>query len=243
MARIGGSRFYVLTNRKNLDAFTRAGGKLDDLVMGVGILSGKPKYPPGHVGARSRDAKRERYRRAIGPGELQRRQMVRIYRRQVSQIKDKSLRKQRIKELRRAFKEQGLSSRGLARAVTRGTAVARVAGVLQGTTGAGLRSPYHVRAMKARGAATEHELEQVAQAMIRRGNFTRELKQFGQNNKNAVRQSFQATGHGDTGKLFRNIQYQIASKGLKKQWQAEQRALRAESRRLRAMKKAARRAR
>jgi len=229
--------FHVLTNRHKLDAFQAAGGKIDDLVMGVGVLTGKAKYPRGHVGSRSRGQDRTRYRRQISPEELERRQYIRAARRQVNTIKDKDFRKRRIKELRKVFKSAGFSTRGLARKVTAGTPVARVAGVLQGRTGAGLGSPYHVRALKSRAAATEHELEQVVQSMIRNGTYTKPLRQFGANTKRALRQSFQATGHGDTGRLLRNLQYQIASKSLKKRWQEEQRALRAESKRKKAMKK------
>jgi hypothetical protein len=220
------SRFYVLTNRRKLDAFLAAGNKLDDLAVSVGILSGKPKYPPGHVGRRSRE-KRTGWHHKIDQEELTRRAYIRQGRAQLSTIKDPIFKKQKLKELRAQLKEHHLSSRGLARAVTAGTAVARVAGVIQGRTGAGMHSSYHQEAKRQHKVKADVDLQNVMRAMLRGQPPAPHLQKFGRGYRDAIRAALAATRHTDTGKLYRNTQYEITSKSQAAAWKAKQKADRA----------------
>ena len=59
MATQSQRRKYVVTNRHKLDAFMRDGGKINDLSLLVGQVTGTPKYSKGHVGSKSRDRTRK----------------------------------------------------------------------------------------------------------------------------------------------------------------------------------------
>jgi hypothetical protein len=223
------ARSYVRTNRRRLDAFFKEGRKIDDLVLRVGQLTGKPKYPRGHVGSRSRGPKREPTAR-IDRLEAQRRKLIRAGRKRLQGIKDPQARKLETKRLRGLIRqfadEQGIkmSTRGLGRKITAGTPVARVAGVLAS------RSGYHIFAIQARRGQVVRELDSIRDALLGRGFVTSSLKRMGKNSKEAVRQRFRATRHTDTGRLMRNIQYEIVDQATKKRRQAEARAARAAAR-------------
>lgn len=202
------NRSHVVTNRRKLDAFLARGGKLEDLVLSVGQLSGKPKYPKGHVGRRSRDKSREATRK-ISPFEAERRRKIRAARAYLQSISDPAARKAETKRIRAEIKAEAkrlgtrISTKGLGRKVTAGTAVARVAGVLASESG------YHIFAMKERRGQVTRELDDLRAALLGRGSVSRALQRMGKNAKAAVRQRFVATRHVDTGRVLRNIQYQI----------------------------------
>jgi len=195
---------YVITERSKLDAFLRRCGRVDDMGMIVGQLSGKPKYPRGHVGRRSREPGR-RPTNTIKRAELDRRAQIRAARKTLEGL-DASSRRATIKELRAAFKMSGQSSRGLGRRRSAATPVARVAGVLAA------QDQYHLRAIDRRRVAMQKELDAVMAAMLGRGgSITDRIITVGRNSVAAIRRSFAATGHVDTGRLLRNINYEFFS--------------------------------
>lgn len=204
------AKSYVLTNRKKLDAFFRAGGKIDDIGMIVGQLSGKPKYPKGHVGSRSRDRTRTGMGAKKDPAEQQRMIQIRRAKKYLATL-GKDARKSELKRLRGELKQQGLSSRTLGRKKAGATAVARVAGVLAS------REQYHLRALKLGQAAITANLDKMRLTLLGRGSGTmaNSLVAMGKGLKEEIRRSFRATGHKDTGRLIRSTQYQIFSVGGK----------------------------
>ena len=210
---------YVLTNRHKLDAFIRAGGKLGDLGMVVGQVSGKPKYPKGHVGRRSRDRKRVAVDH-LTPKETARRARLRALSAQLKGMgkeERKVARKQMVAMLKAEAKGRGekanfrgLGRRGRAPAV----AVARVAGVIASrrTTG-----QYHLRALKRGQVVITAALDHMHKGLLQRtgGNVTDAIIGMGKGLKQLIRQSFKQTGHDDTGRLVRNIQYHVFTKNGK----------------------------
>lgn len=201
---------YVKTNRKKLDAFFRRGGKINDLGMVVGQLSGKPKYPKGHVGSKSRDRSRTGRGGKKDPREQQRMIQIRRAKKYLSTL-GKEARKSELKRLRAALKKEGLSSRTLGRKKAGAVAVAKVAGVLAS------RDQYHLRALKAGQVLITAELDKMRETLMGRGKGTmaNSLTALGKGLKEKIRASFKATGHQDTGRLIRNTQYQIYSVGGK----------------------------
>lgn len=218
------AKSHVITNRRKLDAFLRRGGKIGDIGLRVGQLSGKPKYPKGHVGSKSRVKGRTGFGRKIDRKELERRVLIRQGRKYLAGL-DKDARKLELKRLRASLKKEGLSSRSLGRKRSIRAPVARVAGVLAAESG------YHVRAMIARRPALIRELDQMRSALLGRGNVTSALKLIGRNAKEAVRHSFRSTGHVDTGRLLRNTQYELIDKPGLARAKAQAKAERAARRR------------
>lgn len=196
--------------------------------MVVGQLSAKPKYPKGHVGRRSRERSRSGSR--LDPKEVVRRQHLRAARRTLSEL-DGEARKASLKQLRAAFRQGGMSSRGLGRRSAPATPVARVAGVIASDKRTG---QYHRRAMEQRRRVFRFELESVRAALFGRGDLTARMKQIGINSVRAIRQAFVSTGHVDTGRLLRHIDhefYSVSGKARVKAAAKEQRALARASRR------------
>jgi hypothetical protein len=227
------SKSFVITNRQKLDRFLKFGGAINDIVLRVGILSGKPKYPRGHRGSRSDRPRQERGRR-INELELQRRAVVRAGKRHLEAIDDPAARKTELKRIRGLFREMKISSRGLARKKTGAVAVARVAGVINAFEG------YHQKGIRGVVIALERNVGPLVEGVYGRANLVRAIRSIGRNAKVAVRHAFVATGHRDTGRLVRNIQYELVSQSEKKRKMAEAKAERA---RIRAERKRRRGAR
>ena len=204
------AKSFVKTNRKKLDAFFRMGGKINDIGLIVGQLTGKPKYPKGHVGRRSRDRTRSGMGEKKDPVEQQRLIQIRRAKRYLATL-PKEARKSELKRLRGELKKQGLSSRTLGRKKAGATAVARVAGVLAS------RGQYHLRALKAGQVLITANLDKMRKTLLGHGSgrLADSLVAMGKGLKGQIRRSFKATGHSDTGRLIRNIQYQIFSIGGK----------------------------
>jgi len=223
------AKSHVITNRRRLNAFLKAGGDINNVVLRVGQLSGKPKYPKGHVGSLSRGARRATARK-ITPFEAERRQKIRAARAYLQSIDNPAQRKAETKRIRAEIRAEAkrlgtkISTRGLARKVTAGTAVARVAGVLASQSG------YHIFAIQGRRGQVRRELDEIRQALHGRGSVSRALKRMGKNAKVAVRQRFAATRHTDTGRLMRNIQYELVDQATMKRERAKAKAERAEAR-------------
>ncbi len=201
---------YVKTNRKKLDAFLRDGKKINDMGLIVGQLTGKPKYPRGHVGSKSRDRDRAgKHSLGIKPEERQRRLQMQAAKRYLNTL-PKEARKAELKRLRAQLKGIGLSTRGLGRKRAGPVAVAKVAGVLAS------REQYHLRALKRGQVLITSSLDRMRASLVRRaGSVSGGLIAMGRGLKELIRASFRQTGHTDTGKLVRNIQYQIYSVGGK----------------------------
>jgi hypothetical protein len=221
---------YVITDRKKLDAFLKAGGAIEDLELRVGILEGRTRYAPRHVGRKSR--LRRRGKAPLEASELARRRGIRELRSSLEVIgstKGGKARRALEKEIRAAFRAQGVSTKGL-RKSTRGTAVARVAGVLQAGT------PYHVIALNARRGKLRKELDAVLD-IIKAGKIPRgKLAGIGKKSQEAIRRGMLKAGHVDTGKLRETTKFEIIN--TKERIRVQQ-AARAE----RAARRAARRAR
>ena len=201
---------YVLTNRKKLDAFLRKGNSINDIGMVVGQLSGKPKYPKGHVGSKSRDRTRTGMGEKKDPVEQQRLIQIRRAKKYLATL-PKEARKSELRRLRGELKKQGLSSRTLGRKRAGATAVARVAGVLASSV------QYHLRALKAGQVLITANLDKMRKILLGKspGTMANSLIAMGKGLKEEIRRSFRATGHEDTGRLIRNTQYQIFSVGGK----------------------------
>ena len=205
------AKSFVITNRKKLDAFFRMGGKINDIGMVVGQLTGKPKYPKGHVGSRSRDRSRAgKHVTNIRAEEKNRRLEIRRAKRYLATL-PKEARKSELTRLRAELKGRKLSSRGLGRKKAGATAVAKVAGVLAS------RGQYHLRALKRGQVLITASLDNMREVLLQRkvGSLTESLVGMGKGLKAEIRRSFRQTGHTDTGKLERNIQFQIFSVGGK----------------------------
>jgi hypothetical protein len=212
----------VITNRRKLDDFFRRGGQIEDVGLLVGQITGKPKYPKGHVGSKSRQKGRNPTRR-IKRAELDRRALVRAASRQLEGL-DKETRKATRKQLVAWFKKEQIRYRGLGRKSQARTPVARVAGVIASDKSTG---QYHERAMAMRRAVMKFELETIQLALFGQGNIAEAVIRIGKNSKRAIRQAFKATGHSDTGRLFRNIQYEYISKSAKERIQKAEKEARA----------------
>jgi hypothetical protein len=210
---------YIKTNRKKLEAFLREGGKINDLSLIVGQLTGKPKYPKGHVGKRSRDRSRTPVDR-ISQKERTRRARIRALSAQLKGMgkeERKLARKQMVLMLKAEAKAKGekakfrgLGRRGRAPAV----AVAKVAGVIASRRSTG---QYHLEGLKRGQVLITSSLDHMRKGLLQRadGNVAAALTAMGRGLKELIRAAFRATGHEDTGKLVRNIQYQIFSIGGK----------------------------
>jgi hypothetical protein len=204
------AKSYVKTNRKKLDEFFRQGKLINDIGMIVGQLSGKPKYPPGHVGSKSRVRSRAgQHDIGRSPEEKQRRLQINRAKRYLATL-PKEARRGELRRLRAQLKGLGMSSRGLGRRKAGAVAVAKVAGVLAS------RGQYHLRGLKAGQVTITANLDKIRRALLGLGGSVVDgLKAMGSGLKEKIRASFRATGHTDTGKLVRNIQYQIFSIGGK----------------------------
>jgi hypothetical protein len=233
------SKSHVITNREKLDRFFKFGGKLNDVVVSVGILTGKTKYPRGHVGRKSREKRRDDpSRRRVRTTPLQLR--IRGMRRHIRGIESTAIRKLEIKRLRAQLKTEKLSSKGLGRRRAGPVAVARVAGVM------GAFSRYHSRGIESMGFRAGEkrrgrvviEIQKVGEAVVGARDHTTALKNLGRNAKAAIRQNLVSARHVDTGKLLRNTQYQIVSQAEKRRITAQEKLQR---KRARAMKKRRRR--
>jgi hypothetical protein len=213
------AKSFVVTNRKRLDEYFRNGGTIEGLVLQVGQLSGKPKYKAGHVGAKSRDRNRN-VRRRIKPEELARRSVIRALRRQLADL-PKEQRKEAAKDIRRALREKGVSSKGLTRKRQVRTAVAKVAGVLAAD------DKYHGRAVVQHIPLSRKMLDEINDAMKGRGgSMTNALKRLGKSLRDAVRGNLSKMQHVDTGKLLRNTQFQLVNRAEKERVDAELKAIR-----------------
>lgn len=249
---------YVITNRKKLDAFLREGGKLDDISLLVGQVSGKAKYPVGHVGSKSREKNRIPSRK-IDQGTLERIAAIRRstrfldaknpteaqlknadkYAKKTYRAQIRANRKQMISNL----KDIGFSARGLGRKGRVATAVAKVAGVIAADKATG---QYHKRAITNLDSWFNRHKIRILNTMLAGSSPTEFIKHAGEVYKQAIRQAFSATGHTDTGRLYRNIQYQLYSASGKEKVKArekEARKLASQKRRTAKLRKAAKQAR
>ena len=209
MATLSQRHKFVKTNRHKLDAFMREGGKINDLALIAGQLTGKPKYPKGHVGSKSRDRNRTGMGDKKDPREQQRLIQIRRAKKYLATL-SKDARKVELKRLRAELKGQGLSSRTLGRKKAGATAVARVAGVLAS------REQYHLRALKRGQVLITASLDKMRDSLVNRtGSVAGALTAMGRGLKELIRASFRQTGHQDTGRLIRNTQYEIFSVGGK----------------------------
>jgi hypothetical protein len=216
------AKSYVLTNRKKLDAFMKRGFRIERIEIRVGQLTGKPKYPPGHVGKKSRE--RTGNRSKISRTELNRRTLIRGYRKQLDNM-PKADRKAAVKSLRAMLKKKSISSRGLTTKRGGAVAVARVAGVLEsGKTGG---RPFHVISLNKRQPQFRKEIDVLRLALIRGSNVAAELVKIGKNSKAAIRAGIRKSGHEDTGRLLRNTQYEITDLKGKIEAKRHEKAIRA----------------
>lgn len=224
---------YVVTNSKKLEAFLRDGKKINDLGMVVGQLTGKPKYKPGHVGSKSRQASRRgKHSLNISPEEKSRRLQMQAAKRYLNSL-PKEARKGEMKRLRAELKASHKTSRGLGRRKAGAVAVAKVAGVLAS------REQYHLRAMRRGQVLITNNLDKMRDSLVKRaGSVAGALTAMGRGLKELIRASFRQTGHQDTGRLVRNTQYEIYSKGGKSRVLALAKEERA---RIRASKRSSRR--
>lgn len=198
------ARSYVVTSRKRLDQFLRDGERLNRIELRVGILSGKPRYPKGWVGKKSREHGEPT--RRIDPSELQRRAAIRSLRKQISKL-DPKTRKQAIKEIRQAFRDRKISTKGLARKrSSKGTAVAKVAGVLHAGTA------YHVTALNLRRPELARELEDVMKALHMSQSPAPIIRGIGKDSRDAVRRQLIKEGHVDSRRLLRTTQFEIVDR-------------------------------
>lgn len=219
----------VLTNRKRLDAFLAQAGRLDDLSVLVGIVTGKARYPKGHVGRKSRMTRYHRTR----PKTITRRAVVSKIRRHLETMKGKDKRAA-TKMVRQEFRRRGISTRGLA-TTRRGTAVARVAGVMAA------RDDHHRAGIVASEAPREGALAGLWLDVLNGRSPSRGLQQFGRISRDSVRKKLRQTGHIDTGKMLRNTQYQIETVSGKAKAKRLGKARRALARRQRKVRAFARR--
>lgn len=220
---------YVLTNRKKLDEFMRRGGQVNDLGMVVGQLTGKPKYPRGHVGKRSRDKSRAgQHKLDITPEERSRRLQMQAAKRYLNSL-PKEARKSEMKRLRAELRAAHKTSRGLGRRKAGATAVAKVAGVLAS------REQYHVRAMRQSESFIRSSLDLTRKALLGYGGTVADsVSRMGRGLQMGIRRSFVATGHRDTGRLLHHTEYEVFTKSGKARVLKLQREERA---RIRAAKK------
>jgi hypothetical protein len=237
------SKSHVITNREKLDRFFKFGGKLNDVVVSVGILTGKPKYPQGHVGSKSRKKRRDDpSRRRVRTTPLQLR--IRGMRQHIRGIDNPAMRKLEIKRLRAQLKAEKLSSKGLGRRKAGPVAVAKVAGVM------GAYSRYHSRGIESMGfragekrrGVVVFEIRKVGEAVTGARDYTSALKNLGKNAKAAVRRNLVSSRHVDTGRLLRNTQYQIVSQAEKRRITAQEKLQRKRKRVFKAAQKQATRA-
>ncbi len=225
---MAGAKSYVVTSRKRLDAFLTAGDNLSRIELRVGQITGKPRYPKGWVGRKSRiRGGPAAYRKKnVSPQEMRRKAMIRDMRRQMMGM-DEDHRKEAIKAIRAQFKEDKISSRGLVRksgggsaelGEKEGTQVAKVAGVLH----AG--SSYHLKALN---VFNETELpkrtEEMGRAMHRGLPVTEMVRGIGKEARDRVKLQISREGHVDSGRLLKTTQYQLADT-LGKQIAAQERA-------------------
>lgn len=213
------ARSFVLTNRRKLDEFLRRGNSLDDIGMLIGQTTGKPKYPPGHVGSKSRQKDRVPSRK-IKRQELERRMFVRMASKQLEGL-SKDAKKQARKrwkdwfeaeEKRRGRGRGSFRFRGVGRKKRQAVAVARVAGVIASDRSTG---QYHERVLGGKKAVINPA--EIYNAMFTQ-NITigKAITNWAKQKKAELRKSFLATGHSDTGRLLRNINYIIWTVGGKK---------------------------
>lgn len=233
---------YVITNRRRLDQFFRDGNKIDNVGMIVGQVTGKPKYPVGHVGRRSRGPKNKNPTRKIRRQELERRAWVRVATKQLQQLsgdEQKKTRKEWIKwfkaeEKRRGHGRGSFRARGINRRRRQAVAVARVAGVLASDRVTG---QYHERAILAHRAHFKLDMEKVRNTLFSEADPVTAIKEYGKSVKKTIRQYYLATGHSDTGRVFRNIQYLVFSRSGKAEVEAFNKKAKADAARARAARK------
>ncbi len=229
------AKSYVKTSRKRLDEFLDDGKKLNRLIIRVGILSGKPRYPAGWAGSKSRDRNRQA-RRHIDQRELNRRATVRALRKNLEETQQKfgkhgaKIRRAMEKEIRAEFRARGVSSKGLRKGVkSRGTAVAKVAGVLH----AG--SAYHVTALESRRSGVALEVQRIIELIHRGQSAAPIIRGIGQKGRDAVRRNLSAEGHVDSRRLYRTTQFEVIDSPGEREFKAAarlERRLRAQRRRV-----------
>lgn len=222
---------YVVTDERKLMAFLAAGATLENLEMNVGILSGRDRYAPKHVGKKSRLNRKGKTK--VDKAVLGQRADMRQMRQALAAIgaaggaKAKS---EATKQIRAAFRARGISTKGLVKS-SKGTAVARVAGVLQSKKYGG---QYHVPAIASKRGFLRSELQNIKSAIAAGRPFWVHIKKIAEGMKSAVRAGARAAGHVDTGKLWNTTAFElINTKGRSEARQA--------ARAIRAMKTASRR--
>lgn len=196
------AKSYVITSRKRLDAYLKQADSLNNVELRAGILSGKPRYPKGHRGSAADRADNERSFR-MNPAELRRRAAIRDLRKQLKGL-DKATRKQAVKEIRQAFRDQKISSKGLTtRRSRKGTQVAKVAGVLHA------RTQYHVLALDRRRVTLRRELEEMNRQLLDGVDPIGMIRKIGKASRDAIRASMAKAGHVDTGRLRKTTQFEV----------------------------------
>jgi len=198
---------FVTIDRRRLDAFLSSADKLSRLVLRVGILSGRDRYPRKR---RHDPADTKRLERLSERGGAQTRLgAIRMLNKQLKELgRLQGARKQRQaeREIRRALKAQGLSSKGLVRRGKRGTAVARVAGVHQAGTS------YHTVAIDRRRPSFRRELDQVQKAMLAGKNVAPLIISMGERFTKAVKAQVKTEDLWETGRLFATIDFEIVDR-------------------------------
>ena len=232
---MAGAKSYVVTSRKRLDAFLAAGAALNRVELRVGQISGKPRYPKGWVGRKSRikGAEASYRKKLMSPQELQRKSTIRDLRRQMIGM-DEDHRKEAIKAIRASMKAEKISSRGLVRksgggsaelGEKEGTQVAKVAGVLH----AG--SSYHEKAiLEYNTGELAARTEAISTAMHAGQPIAGMIISIGQGARDRVKQQISREGHVDSGRLLKTTQF-ILTDRMGKYLAAKERAAKRAARR------------
>jgi hypothetical protein len=202
-------RSRVTIDFTKLDDFLSSVDKLTRIVIRVGILEGRTRYPPRRRHDPADTARLQSLRKAERPTTR-----LAAIRRLSRQLKDlerregaKAARKAES-EIRRQFREKGLSSKGLRRRSQRGkgTAVARVAGVHQSGTS------YHTAAFDRRRPAFRRELAELERVM-REGRAPGPLvKAMGERYREEVRRSIDQLELKESGLLRRSVDFEIVDR-------------------------------
>ena len=215
------AKSYVVTSRKRLDAYLAQGSALNQIELRVGQLTGKPRYPKGWVGRKSREWKAQADTRRVDPAELSRRGLVRAARAQLAGM-DPASRRAAEKGLRAAFKSHGLSSKGLRRSgAGQGTRVALVAGVMN----AG--SVYHAQGVADHLPELQREAEAIGVAIHLGQSPQPIIRGIGQGARDSVRRRLVASGHVDTGRMLLTTQFELIDRVGRRTFQSAQKAERA----------------
>ena len=198
----------VQWRRQQWDAFLQRLEQLKTLTLEVGILEGKTRYPPGHVGSKSRlHDNPERFAELRGQvarfgvgWKTRNRQIRKMLDRQEARHGKRS-RNRSERALRKAMRAEGLRTKGL-RKSSRGTPVARVAGVL-------MVMPHWREHLDMSGGRLSRELRELMQVLKAGDDPRAYLHRIGTRLKREFQREVRSMGHVDTGLLLRTVDYRI----------------------------------